>query len=214
MDAIDSRPCRPTRSAGEVRAIDNLKQRLRADRLASFVRLNGGYPVPLAGAVYWAALGIAGYRLDVHEWILAAFIASGAIFPLALLFAALLRNPFMKDRTAAGDVLLPTFISMLLFWPIAFAAFGTAPQLVPLILAIGMSQHWPVIGWSYGKTGLYSGHSVVRAIGSLLLWAWLPEARFTLLPLFVSGVYLVTIVAILVAAKREEAILRSSSPAA
>ena len=189
------KPCRPP----------ELKQRLLADRLASFVRLKGGYPVPLAGAVYWLALGLAGYRLPLQDWILIAFYASGLIFPIALLLSRLLRNPFMKDKSAAGDVLLPTFTSMLLFWPIAFAAFGAAPQLVPLILAIGMSQHWPVIGWSYGKTGLYTAHAVARAIGALAIWTLLPEGRLTLLPFFVCAVYLATVAAILMAARREAA---------
>jgi hypothetical protein len=182
--------------------MEELKQRLRADRLAAFVRLKGGYPIPLAGAVYWAGLGIAGYRLGVHDWVLAAFFLSGAIFPLALLLAKIAGNPFMKDKTAAGDVLLPAFAAMLLFWPIAFAAFGSAPQLVPLILAIGMAQHWPVIGWSYGMTGLYTAHAIARAVGATAIWALLPDARFTLLPLFVAAVYLVTVAAILVAARR------------
>ena len=185
--------------------MEDLKAQVLADRLASFVRLKGGYSVPLAGAVYWLALGIAGYRLDMDSWILAAFFGSGLIFPLALLFAKILRNDFMKDKTATGDVLLPAFVSMLIFWPIAFAAYGTAPTLVPLILAIGMSHHWPVIGWSYGKTGLYSAHAIIRAIGALLIWARLPEGRFTILPLFVAGVYLATVIAILISAKREEA---------
>lgn len=188
--------------------MEELKRQVLADRLASFVRLKGGYSVPLAGAVYWAALGLAGYRLDVETWILAAFFSSGMIFPLALLFAKILRNDFMKDKTATGDVLFPAFVSMLIFYPIAFAAFGAAPELVPLILAIGMSHHWPVIGWSYGKTGLYSAHAIIRAIGAVLIWAWLPEGRFTILPFFVAAVYVVTVVAILIAAKREEAMAR------
>jgi hypothetical protein len=190
--------------------MEELKHRLHADRLASFVRLKGGYPVPLAGVVYWAALGMAGYHLEPNDWILAAFVGSGMIFPVALLLAKLLRNDFMKDKTATGDVLLPAFVSMLIFWPIAFAAYGTAPQLVPLVLAIGMSHHWPVIGWSYGKTGLYSAHAIVRAIGALLIWAWLPEGRFTLLPFFVAAVNVGTVIAILAAAKREEAIARAA----
>lgn len=183
--------------------MDELKAQLLADRRASFVRLKGGYTVPLAGAIYWAVLGILGYRLERDDWILIAFFGSGAIFPLALLFAKILRNDFMKDKTASGDVLLPAFISMLIFWPIAFAAYGSAPALVPLVLAIGMSHHWPVIGWSYGKTGLYSAHAIVRAIGATAIWALYPDERLTLLPLFVSAIYLVTVLAILIEARRE-----------
>jgi len=53
----------------------------------------------------------------------------------------------MRDKTAVMDALWPAFVSMLLFWPIAISAYWTYPQLVPLVLAIGMSIHWPVIGW-------------------------------------------------------------------
>lgn len=176
--------------------IVDLKAALLADRLAAYKRLRGGFPIPLAGIVYWTALAWAGTRFEIGQWSMLAFIGSGMIFPLALLFARLFRNPFMKDRTATGDVLLPAFISMLLFWPMIAGAAQVAPQMVPLILAIGMSLHWPVIGWSYGRTGLYSAHAVVRALAVTLIWLLIPDARLTLLPLAVAAVYLVTVLAI------------------
>ena len=180
----------------------SLRAALLADRLAAYKRLRGGFPIPLAGMVYWGVLAWLGTILTVHSWCMIAFIGSGTIFPMALVFAAIFRNPFMKDKTAAGDVLLPAFIAMLLFWPMVIAAMQVAPQLVPLILAIGMSLHWPVIGWSYGRTGLYSAHAIVRAIVCLAIWLWLPEARFTLLPLAVAAVYLLTVIAIFVDSAR------------
>lgn len=178
--------------------LEQLKAAVLADRLASYKRLRGGFPIPLAGVVYWAVLGWLGGQLPVEQWCFAAFVGSGAIFPMALLFAAIFRNPFMKDRTATGDVLLPAFVSMLLFWPMIVAAVQVDAQLIPLILAIGMSLHWPVIGWSYGRTGLFSAHAIVRAVAVLAIWLYLPEARFTLLPFAVAGIYLVTVLAILI----------------
>ena len=183
--------------------IEELRAAVRADQLASFVRLKGGYTFPIAGAIYWAALGVAGYYLPVETWILYAFIFSGAIFPLAWLLSSLFGVPFMKDKTATGDILGPAFTGMLIFYPIAFAAYGHAPQLVPLVLAIGMSQHWPVIGWGYGKPGIYSAHAIVRALGALAIWALVPDGRFTLIPFWVAAVYLATVVAILVAWRAE-----------
>ena len=181
--------------------MDDLKARLLADRLASFHRLKGGYPVPLAGAVYWAALAWVGCQWPAPVWIAVAMWGSGAIFPLALLMAKLFRNEFMTDRTATGDVLLPTFVSMLLFWPMLAASLRVAPELAPLIRAIGMAMLWPVIGWSYGKTALYTSHAVVRAVVVFLIWMWLPDGRFTLLPLSVCVIYLLTVAAILREAK-------------
>jgi hypothetical protein len=92
------------------------------------------------------------------------------MFPVAMLLARLLRNDFMRDRTAVSDLLFPAFTSMMLFWPIAITAWWTYPPLVPLILGIGMSIHWPVIGWTYGRTAIYTAHAVVRAIACFVLW--------------------------------------------
>ena len=75
----------------------------------------------------------------------------------------------------------------------------TDPELVPLILGIGMSVHWPVIGWMYGRTAIYTTHSVVRAIACFVVWNRFPEGRFMVLPFSVSGVYLLTVAAIVVA---------------
>ena len=187
------------------RAVQTLRDQIRRDQLGSFVRLKGGFPFPLAGAVYWAGLGVAGYCLPLESWNLAAFVFSGAIFPLAILLSKLFRSDFMKDRTATGDVLGPAFTSMLLFYAIAFPAYFAAPQFVPLIVAVGMAQHWPVIGWSYGKPALYSAHAVIRALGAAAIWVWLPDGRTTLLPFWVAAVYLGTVAAILIVWRRERA---------
>ena len=144
--------------------IDDLKAAVRADRLASYQRLKGGFPIPLAGAAYWAVLAYVGSTRDAKIWWTVAMWGSGLIFPVALLLSRAFRIDFMRDRTSVSDVLLPTFVSMLLFWPMLAGAIWTAPTLAPLILAIGMSLHWPVIGWSYGRTGLFTAHAVFRAV--------------------------------------------------
>ena len=185
--------------------VQSLRDQIRRDQLGSFVRLKGGFPFPLAGAIYWLALGVAGYSLPLESWNLAAFIFSGAIFPLAIVLSKVFRSDFMKDSTATGDVLGPAFTSMLLFYAIAFPAYFHAPALVPLIVAVGMAQHWPVIGWSYGKPVLYSAHAVIRALGAAAIWVWLPDGRTTLLPFWVAFVYLGTVAAILMVWRREQA---------
>lgn len=183
-----------------------LKQSLFEDRQSAFFRLRGGYPIPLAGATWWAFLGTMGYYLHSKSlWIFVAFVTSGLIFPLALLFARLCRVDFMHDKTAAMDVLFPAFASMLLFWPIAISAYWMYPEFVPLILAIGMSIHWPVIGWMYGRTIIYTTHSVVRAVACFILWNWWPSSRFTVLPYTVSAIYLLTVCTILVTSSSKNA---------
>lgn len=177
---------------------EELRAAVLQDRLASYARLRGGFPVPLAGATYWLVLGVAGYYLSLSAWSQLAFFGSGAIFPLALLYAAIFKNNFMKDRTATGSVLIPAFISMLLFWAFIVVAVDAATSMISLILAIGMSIHWPVIGWSYGRTTIYSSHAIARAIIPTAIWFVYPDERLTLLPLSVSVIYLITVVLILI----------------
>jgi len=179
--------------ASNTMTIEALRAELKADRLGSYARLRGGFPIPLAGATYWAVLGVAGYSLDLATWAQAAFFGTGAIFPLALLYARVFRNNFMKDKSAVGSVLIPAFISMLLFWAYIAVAAQTAPSMIPLILAVGMSVHWPVIGWAYGRTTIFSAHAIARAIIPTTLWFVYPDARLTLLPFSVAAIYLLTV---------------------
>ena len=186
--------------------MSDLKQQLLDERLAAYVRLRGGFPIPLAGTVYWLAIAIGSLYLPPATLLFYAFVGSGAIFPLALLFAAIFKNNFMKEKTAVGDVLLPTFISMLLFWPMVVAATSEGSAAIALvILAIGLSLHWPVIGWSYGRTGIYAGHSIVRAALVMVLWFVFPEQRFLFIPLAVAAVYAATVLVILVDSGRVKA---------
>ena len=182
--------------------LEALKAALLHDRLSSYARLRGGFPIPLAGAVYWAALGVVGMSRELGQWAMIAFWGSGAIFPLALLFAAVFKNGFMKDKTAAGDVLVPTFISMLMFWPMIVGAVQEGPSLIPLILAIGLALHWPVIGWSYGRTAIYTGHAIARAVSAILIWMLIPDGRITVLPFSVAAIYLITVGIIVVDSRR------------
>lgn len=187
-----------------MRSTPGLKSALAAEREAVFFRLRGGYPIPLAGGIWWTVLGAAGYVIRRHElWILFAFVTSGAIFPLALLLAKITKIDFMRDRNALSDMIVPALISMLLVWPMAISAFWTYPALVPLILSVGMSVQWPVIGWTYGRTALFTSHAVVRAVACFVLWNWMPSTRFTVLPLTVAAIYGVTVVVLYVTSAQQ-----------
>lgn len=130
--------------------------------------------------------------MDEANWSLLAAVMSGAIFPLAVAYAALARNSFMKAKVPDQGVVFMAMGGMLLFWPTAIAAMWNFNELTPLILAIGMSGHWPVFGWSYGRPAPFIAHVIVRAAVSFAIWQYMPDARFTVLPAAVAVIYIVT----------------------
>ncbi|MDB5367101.1 MAG: hypothetical protein JWM77_3028 [Rhodospirillales bacterium] len=142
-----------------------------------------------------------GTKLSLPTWCFVAAVLSGLIFPLGLALSKPLRaNPMAKSPLSPA--IAGAFIAMLLFWPMAFAAAAIAPAVVPLILAIGMSLHWPVIGWAYGKLRLFAAHAVVRAVVCTAIWFLLPDGRTTVLPAAVALIYFATTLAIAVDRRR------------
>jgi hypothetical protein len=87
---------------------------------------------------------------------------------------------------------------MLLFWIILLgASFLHAYELIPLILAVGMSMHWPVVGWSYNRTILYTAHALIRAGAVLFIFIQFPAHQLTWMPLAVAASYALVVILIL-----------------
>jgi hypothetical protein len=188
----------------------DLKEQVLAQRLKLYVDLRGGFSFPVAGAIWWSAMAGLGFFVPLKTWALCAFIGSGFIFPLAILVSRIVRVDFLNAKSPVDTVMGPAFIGMLLFWPMAFAAYWSEVSLTPLILAIGLAMHWPVIGWSYGRSALYSAHAIARGVSALALWVLFPEHRTTWLPASVALIYALTIVAILIDVAMVRARLRNA----
>ncbi len=156
-----------------------------------FIQTNGGIALPAAGFIYWFALGICGFFVSQNTWALIGFFTSGMIFPLGLLLSKLLKSNIMA-KGPLTSLVMPAMTAMFLSWGMIIPGYLADVSLTPLFIAIGMSLHWPVIGWMYGsKTCL--AHAISRVVLVTLIWFALPEYRFTLIPLLVSLIYLITI---------------------
>lgn len=166
-------------------------QALDQERRYFLVTSNGGIALPVAGAIYWLVLGLAGFYLKPGQWVLLAFFTSGLIFPLGLLLQKPLRANLLV-KTPLSGMIAPALMAMLLSWPVTIAASGVNRSLAPLALAIGMSLHWPMIGWLF-KSRVCLLHAVVRAVVVSGIWYTFPADRFTVLPLAVAVIYGLTV---------------------
>jgi len=176
---------------------------IAAEQRRLFLAARSGISAPAAGAVYWLALGIAGFYLPPKTWCLLAFVTSGAIFPLAIALQKPLRaNMFVKS--ALDSMTFPTLLPVMLCFGFTIPAFHVEPQLVPLGLSIGMTMHWPTIGWMYGRTAAFSTHAIVRVLSAVTLWYAFPDYRFSLVPLSTGVVYAATFLYLMYDVAREE----------
>jgi hypothetical protein len=180
------------------------------ERLQFYLQTRGAVAAPMAGAVYWGALALLGTILPDRTWALAAFYASGLIFPLGLLLGKLSKSDVLAKSPLSGAA-GHAMGGVALTWAITIPAFFSALELVPLCLAIGMAVHWPVIGWMYGRPGLYWAHAIVRAIAVVAIWALLPQERTTVLPAAVSALYVLTSIAIILDVRRLAAVRMNSA---
>lgn len=169
----------------------DFKTQLRQVQEQYLLDAGGGISLPVAGAIYWAVLAALSTRLSPEDWSLAAAMLSGAIFPLGILLQKPFGSPFMKSKSPLSGVSMLAVLSINLLWPVHVVVFAVAPEAAPLTLAIGMSLHWPIIGWTYGSR-ICTAHAIVRVAAVSAIWFALPEARFDLLPLTVAALYLLT----------------------
>ncbi len=176
-------------------SLSETKAVIDAERHRNYVHAGGGVALPVAGALYWLGLWLAGHYLSDRQWCLLAFACSGLIFPLGMLLQRLTRSSVMT-KSAFGMLLFAALFSMLCFWGVTIPLFYEARAFVPLSLGIGMSLHWPVIGWMYGRTILFSLHTAIRAAAIIVLWYLFPQERFTFIPLSIAAIYLLTALAI------------------
>jgi hypothetical protein len=151
--------------------------------------------MPIAGAVAWTAIGIAGAVLPLYLAVWAVWLGTGMIFYLGLGIARLTGEDLLgrERRSDFFDrIFLLTVGSSLLVFAIAIPFFLVEPTSLPLSVGVLSGLMWlPFSGLIQHWIGLF--HGVVRTVGIVVVWYLLPEARFVAVPAVIVAVYLVTI---------------------
>ncbi len=166
---------------------------LRSAQRRLLIKASGGVSLPVAGGLYWLALGFLGFVASQEVWTFCAAFGSGLIFPLGLLLAKPLNAKLFVDGEPLAGVAGFAVLAINLLWPLYIAVIYIAPELLPLALGVGMSLHWPIIGWMYGSRACLI-HAPVRVATVTALWILLPAQRLNVLPFAVAFLYFATVV--------------------
>jgi hypothetical protein len=161
----------------------------------AFVR-NRFLAMPIAGAIAWTGIGIAGALLPLEMAAWAVFIGTGMIFYLGLAVARLTGEDLTGKNSGSpffDRVFLHAVAMAVVVYAIAIPFFLVEPTSLPMSVGILSGLMWLPFSALVGHwVGLF--HTFARTGLILVVHYLLPADRFVAVPAVVVAVYAVTIV--------------------
>ena len=155
-----------------------------------------GLAMPLAGAVAWTIVGVAGAFLTpiLEVWLL--FGATGFIVALGIFFSRFTGENFLdkqRPKNVFDDLFFRTVGEALLVYAIAIPFFRADYTSLPLSVGILSGLMWLPFSWIIGHW-IGTFHTVARTALVTASWYLCPHFRFIAVPAVIVAIYAVTIV--------------------
>jgi hypothetical protein len=167
--------------------LDELRAEFGRSRLLS---------MPIAGAIAWTAAGVLGGLLTGDEArSYALFFCMPTVFPLALVIGRLIGEDVFgaAGRNELDQLFLASVLMANLVWAIAIPFWLIEPSSLPLSAGILSGLMWIPISWILRHwVGIF--HAAARTVLVLLAWSLFPQQRFTIVPVVIVFVYIISIV--------------------
>ena len=147
-----------------------------------------GYPVFMAGALYWLAMGTLGFFLEGQTLALCYLLGVGGIFPLGLLLGRLLKADLTSKNPlgALGGIVggIQAF-----FLPLWIVVYLERPELVPFAIGLLAGSHFLPYTWIY-RSRTYLFLPFAMAAASFFLGYVFDRLAFSALPFAMAVIYL------------------------
>jgi ethanolamine transporter EutH len=152
--------------------------------------------MPLAGAVAWTIVGVAGAFLPpiLKVWVL--FGATGSILGLGIFFSRFTGENFLdkqRPKNVFDGLFLRTVGAAVLVFAIAIPFFRADYTSLPLSVGILSGLMWLPFSWIIGHW-IGTFHTLARTALVTASWYLFPSFRFIAVPAVIVAIYAVTIV--------------------
>jgi hypothetical protein len=155
-----------------------------------------GLAMPLAGAVAWSIVGVAGVFLPPGPEVWVLFGATGSILFLGLFFSRFTGENFLdkqRPKNVFDGLFLHTVAMAVLVYAIAIPFFQADYTSLPLTVGILSGLMWLPFSWIIGHwVGAF--HALARTALVTASWYLFPTLRFVVIPAVIVMIYAVTIV--------------------
>jgi len=160
-----------------------------------------GVPVIIAGILFRGVASVTGILLSEKQVVWVYLIGVGCVFPLGLMIAAILKiDMFAKGNPLGTLAGLIGGINVLNI-PFVLLAYFQFPEWLPFVVAMLIGVHFVPYVWIYESKsyGLLSiGTVFVTSVCGILF----ADNGFTVIPLSVTVVYLLTLIGLLIENKK------------
>ncbi|GIP37830.1 hypothetical protein J31TS4_11100 [Paenibacillus sp. J31TS4] len=172
-----------------------------------------GYPIFLAGALFWLVMAVLSFFLEGKPLALCYVLGMGSIFPLGLLFSKALGVDFLSVRnplSTLGGIIggIQAF-----FLPVWIVTYIEQYELIPMMVGILGGSHFLPYAWIY-RSRSYLFLTIATTLCSFVFGYVLAERAFLLVPATVCIVYLLTVAGLLYETRRTPGRPAASSPLA
>ncbi len=151
--------------------------------------------MPLAGALVWTVIGIAGALLPPYPAVMVLFVGSGSVAYLGMFLSRFTGESFIergKPKNTFDHLFFLTVVMALLVFAIAIPFFLVDHTSLPLTVGILTGLMWVPVSWMIQHwIGLF--HGITRTCLIVAAWYAFPESRFVVIPAVIVGMYAVTI---------------------
>ena len=150
---------------------------------------------PLAGAIAWLVIGIAGLIVSMQTAVWVLFIATGSIAYLGMFISEFTGEHFLdknKPKNEFDKLFFFTVGQAILVYAIAIPFFREDYSSLPMTVGILTGLMWLPLSWIINHwVGIF--HALTRTILILLLWYLFPQYRFVTIPFAIVVIYIMTL---------------------
>ena len=161
-----------------------------------------GFPVILAGLLFWLAAGGSAFFLPEEAVVWVYVFGVGVVFPLGILLARLMNIDIFAKGNPLGALAGIIGGVQILFAPIVILLVFREPQWLPFVLGVLNGAHFLPYVWVYdSKTYLF--HSVAVTGVAAVTGAVYMSSAFTITPFAIAVVFAITLIGLYAESRKD-----------
>jgi len=165
---------------------------LEAERTRIALLTRRGIGMPMAGFLYWIAFAVFVRVLPERTALVYSFFATGAVFPLGVLFTRLAGGDLFVKSAVFTNLGLQLALLQIFFWPVIIIVFGTARPWTPYVMVVLFCSHFLPYNWLYRSRGYFFlavGTGTIMTVTAIAL----RSSLYPWAPVIAAGCYAIAV---------------------